>query len=157
MADLTKREKVYESIVQARIDACYLLALEFARTHGYLPNFETTTHITADTAHIVIPIIPEEILTDDEQKLRLRAGSIEFIRLTTDTTLFQVFIGDPVWSLVTTAGGTGGAAAAAKMISEDAHEYLEGVWLGVLGRFRSLNLVPTHRVTSTQGATKQRT
>ncbi|MBM3945014.1 MAG: hypothetical protein FJ317_05915 [SAR202 cluster bacterium] len=153
MADLTKREKVYESVVQARIDACYLLAREFARTHGHNLDFDESAHVFANTSNLIIPIVPEEIQTAEHQKLKLRAGSVEFIRLTTDSTLFQVFIGDPVWSLVASADGKG-PAGVLKKASESAPDYIESVWLGLLGRFRALNLVTTHRITSSQAHVK---
>ncbi|MBM3948662.1 MAG: hypothetical protein FJ312_05385 [SAR202 cluster bacterium] len=107
MADLTRREKVYESVVHARIDACYLRPREFARSHGYRLDFE-------------------------------------------DTTLFQVFIGDPVWSLVAAISDQDGTAALVNQARQAAPDYVEAVWLGILGRFRSLNLVATHRIASSQ-------
>jgi hypothetical protein len=150
MADLTRREKVYESVVHARIDACYLLSREFARSHGYNLDFEDATHVTADTSFISLPIVSQELDTSENQRLKLKAGSVEFVRLTTDTTLFQVFIGDPLWSLVASVSDQDGTAAIVKQARQAAPDYVEAVWLGILGRFRSLNLVATHRITSSQ-------
>ena len=150
MADLTRREKVYENVVHARIDACYLLLRKFARSHSCNLNFADATHVTADTSFISLPIVSQKLDTAENQKLQLKAGTDEFVRLITDTTLFQVFIGDPVCSLVTSAPDQNGTATIGKPAMQTAPDYVEAVWLGILGRFRSLNLVTTHRIASSQ-------
>ena len=143
---LNKREKVYETVVNARIDACYMLVRELTGSRDYRIDFGTSPDMSGANNTIVLSILPGEAGSEDHGPLNLPVGTVEFLRLTEEKTLFQVFLGAPHWSVLDEVGAAPGASPAIDRISKDAPNYVEAVWLGILGRFRALQLVPSYRV-----------
>ena len=142
---LRHKEKVYETIVNARIDACYLLVRELAESQDFNLDTNASTDIAGTSNNIIMSILPKDS-PEEGPGLNLPVGTVEFLRLTTDKTLFQVFLGSPHWNVVARLGFQEGTAPLLDQLAKEAPHYVEAIWLAILGRFRSLQLVPSYRM-----------
>ena len=143
--DLGRRDKVYECVVNARIDACYLLVRDVAQSRRFNLDFGAAQDM-ADVNNVVLPILADQPSKGDDDGLSLPVGTLEFLRLTTDETLFQVYLGSSLWKVVGLFDSGEGTPGLIDQAATNAPNYVESVWLAILGRFRSLKLVPSYRV-----------